>query len=223
MISPSPISLKLYAIIFAVALGAQAAWLLAAEFIRSPMPFFPSNKDEIEFAIAHRNTAATAAWIGWPRGDLWADYAISADAELVGSINTNASNNEAQFVTNRAVAIAPYDARVWLLLTAINARQGWKDDKTLAQLKMSYYTSPNDVRLIPLRIQLATQSPAIIDGELQDLVAHEIRTIILHKPAMKQSIAIAYRGASPNGRRFIEEKLADFDRNLLAELRATRP
>jgi hypothetical protein len=223
MILRSPVSLKLYAIIFAGVLGLQAAWLLAAEIIRSPIPFFPSNRAEVEYVTAHRDPAATAARIGWLRGDFWVDYAISADAELLNNIDAHVANNEMKQATTHAAAFAPYNSRVWLLLAAINAQLGWTDDKTLAQLKMSYYTSPNDVRLIPLRIQIATQSLTITDDELQGLVGHEIRTIILHKPALKQSIAIAYRGASPSGRHFIEGKLAEFDPNFLTELRATRP
>jgi hypothetical protein len=223
MNSHSPISLRLFAIIFAGILGLQAAWLLATELPRSRMPFFPSNKGEVDDVTVHRKSAAAAARIGWLRGELWVDYAISVDAELIGNTIANVSNDEAKLVTDRAVALVPYDSRAWLLLAMINAQQDWKDDKTLAQLKMSYYTSPNDVRLIPLRLQIATQSRAINDDELQGLVAHEMRTIIRHTPDMKQSIAVAYRGASPTGRHFIEEKLTELDPGFLTELRATRP
>jgi hypothetical protein len=88
---------------------------------------------------------------------------------------------------------------------------------------MSYYTSPNDIRLIPLRIQIATRSDSIADEELQNLVGHEIRTIVVRAPTLKPVIATAYRRASPPGRSLIEAKLAEFDPKFLTELRATKP
>jgi hypothetical protein len=219
----TPISFRLYAIIFAVVLGLQAAWLLSAELMRVPLPFFPSDKSEIEYASAQRDRAAAAAWLGWLRGDLWADYALTADSRLLNDVPASAANDKTKPVSERALALASYDARLWLLLSAINAQSGWKDDKTLAQLKMSYYTAPNDTRLIPLRMVTAMQSQAIGDEELQGLAEHEIRTLTLRKPELKPIIVMAYRGASPAGRRFIEEKLAALDRKFLIELQTTRP
>jgi hypothetical protein len=219
----TPLSFRLYASIFAVVLGLQAAWLLSAELMRVPLPFFPSDKAEIEYASAQRGRAAAAAWVGWLRGDLWADYALTADSRLLNDARASAPNDKAELVLERALAVAPYDARLWLLLSASNAKSGWKDDETLAQLKMSYYTAPNDIRLIPLRIAIAMQSQAIGDEELQVLVEHEIRTLILRKPELKPVIAMAYRGASSAGHRFLEEKLAVLDRKFLTELQATRP
>jgi hypothetical protein len=222
MTSPSPRLLRLCAIIFAGILAVQAAWLLTAEFTRVPMPYFPSTKADLEFATAHRNAAAVAAQLGWLRGDLWTDDAIAADAGLLNDAGAQVSDDAKQ-ITEHAAAFAPYDSRVWLLLAAINARLGWKDDKTLAQLKMSYYTSRNDIRLIPTRIQIAAQSPAIKDDELQGLVTHDVRTILLHKPNLKPIIAIAYRGASQAGRHLMEGVLAELDPKLLSELRTPKP
>jgi hypothetical protein len=223
MMTRAPISFRLYVTIFAVVLGLQAAWLLSAELIRVPLPFFPSDKTEIEYMSAHRDRAATAAWIGWLRGDLWADYAFTADSRLLNDAGARAANDQTELMSERALARAPYDSRLWLLLSAINVESGWKNDKTLAQLKMSYYTAPNDTRLIPLRIPIALQSQAIGDEEMQGLVAHEIRSLIQHKPELKPIIAMAYRGASSAGRHFIEEKLAELDRKFLIELQAIRP
>jgi len=200
----APLSFRLFATIFAVVLGLQAAWLLSAELMRVSLPFFPGDKTEIEYALAQRELAAAAAKVGWLRGDLWADYALAADSRSLNDVPAATASDMTELMSERALAFAPYDARLWLLLSAINARSGWKDDKTLAQLKMSYYTAPNDTRLIPLRIAIAIQSQAIGDEELQILVEHEIRTLILHKPELKPVIVMAYRGASPAGRRFLE-------------------
>ncbi|HLI93996.1 MAG TPA: hypothetical protein VKU83_10315, partial [Puia sp.] len=183
-----------------------------------PLPFFPTDKTEIDYASAQRDRAAIVASLGWPRGDLWADYALSADCRFLNDVPASTTIDRTEPVSEHALALAPYDARLWLLLSAINAQSGWKDDKTLAQLKMSYYTAPNDIRLIPLRISIALQSQAIGDKELQELVEHEIRTIIMRKPELKPVIATAYRGASAAGRAFVEEKLAVLDRKFLTDL-----
>lgn len=223
MMTRASISFRLCVTIFAMILGLQAAWLLSAELMRASLPYFPSDKSEIEFVSLQRNRAAAAAWVGWLRGDLWADYALTADSRLLNVVGARAANDKTELVSERALAVAPYDSRLWFLLAAINAQSGWKNEKTLAQLKMSYYTAPNDTRLIQLRIPIALQSQAIGDEEIQGMVAHEIRGLVLHKPELKPIIAMAYRGASSAGRRFIEKKLDDLDRKFLIELQATRP
>ena len=214
-------------IVFVVVLGLQAAWILIPEIIRKPLPYFPASQTEINTLIEHRDAAVAAAKVAWVRGDLWVDYALTADAGFLISIDKitrspNETEAESRQIAEHAAAHAPYDARVWLLLSAINAKSGWKNDKALAQLKMSFYTSPNDIRLIPLRMRIATRLESIADDELQNLIEHEIRTAV-RKPGLRSIIATAYREASPAGRQFIEAKLAVLDPNLASELRAGRP
>ena len=230
MISRSPNRLRLYATIFAAVIGLQSIWLLGAEMTRPTLPFFPTSQAEAKIIATHHAAAAAAAWIGWPRGDLWVDYAMTEDAALLGDIESGitsnaaqGANNEIYSTTEHAAALAPYDSRVWLMLAATNTQPGLQSNKILAQIKMSYYTSPNDIRLMPLRIQIATRSSVTADDELQSFVESEIRTIILHNPNLKHAIALAYRGASPAGRRFLEGKLAELDAKFLAELQAAKP
>jgi hypothetical protein len=151
------------------------------------------------------------------------------DAPIIGNIergmgsNLRPANAELHLLTERAARLAPYDSRAWLMLAANNAKPGQQPDKALAQIEMSYYTAPNDIRLMPFRIQIAALSSAIIDDELQSLLENDLRTIVLSHPELKQSIAVAYRGASPAGRRFLEAKLADLNAGFLAELQGTKP
>ena len=220
--------LRRYALAFAVILGLQAIWILAAESFRQPLPYFPTGQAELNAVAAHSDTALTAARIGWIRGDLWADYAATSDVGIINDTNNlhaNSKGTHAQMrqITEHAASFAPYDSRIWLLLAASNAQSGWKDDKTAAQLKMSFYTSPNDIRLIPLRLRIATQSDAVVDDEMQYLIEHEIRTIVLNKPNLKLTIAFAHRAASPGGRQLIEKTLDGIDPKYSAELRATKP
>ncbi len=229
MISRSANRLRLYTAIFAGVLGLQAIWLLAAEITRASLPFFPTSDAEAKTVAAQNAAAAAAARIGWPRGDLWVDYAMTEDAVLLGVIesgiisNAQGSNDKIYLMTEYAATLAPYDSRAWLMLAATNIQSGSKSSEILAQIKMSYYTSANDVRLMPIRIQIATRSSVIADNELQSFVENDIRTIILQKPDLKRAIALAYRGASPSGRRFLEGKLAELDPKFLPELQGGKP
>jgi hypothetical protein len=191
----------------------QAAWLFSVEVFRPTLPFFPTGQSEVDYAASQRSKAAAAASVGWPRGDLWAEYALAADSKLHVS-----APDEGEPVSVKALATAPYDARLWLLLSRLNAQLGWKDEKTLAQLKMAYYTAPNDTRLFASRLQSAMQPQAAGDDELRPLVAHEISAIIMRKPELKPVIADVYRTTNASGRLLIEEQLTSLDRAFLAEL-----
>jgi hypothetical protein len=84
---------------------------------------------------------------------------------------------------------------------------------------MSYYTAPNDVALMALRLLIATHSEAISDLDLQLLVSAEIRTIVRNRPELKPAIAAAYRNALEPGRQFIEATLRDLDPEFFATIR----
>jgi hypothetical protein len=84
-------------------------------------------------------------------------------------------------------------------------------------LKMSYYTGPSDLRLLPLRLLVATHSQALGDAEVQQLVRRDLRLLLAH--GQQLAIAEAYRGASPVGRRFVEQTLGEIDPAYLGSLR----
>jgi hypothetical protein len=214
----APKSFRIYAGAFAVVLGLQAAWLLSAEALRPALPFFPIEKSEIDYAVSQSAKAMTAARIGWFRGDLWADYALTTTNPSPAAD----SAGDEEPASARALAAAPSYARLWLLLFWRNAQSGWKDDKTLAQLKMAYYTAPNDVRLFPSRLRGALQPQAAGDDELKPLVAHEISAIVMRKPELKPVITDIYRTTNAAGRRLIEEQLMAVDRAFLAELQTPK-
>lgn len=225
----SPILVRSCAAGFAVVLGLQAALILGAELTRPKMRFFPGNGTEANAAHTHNSSAATAAWIGWPRGDLWTDYAVTANASVIGEIedgtisSPSSLNKGAPRVAEIAATLAPSDARAWLLLAMDNAQAASNAGKALAQLKMSYYTSPYNDELFPLRIQVAARSPSIADDELSSFVEYEIGVVLRHKPSLKRAIASAYRIASPAGIRFFETTLAKLDPKYLAELKISKP
>jgi hypothetical protein len=213
-------------LVYACILAVQAAWLMAAEFIRPKLSYFPQDKGSEQRASAARSAAVTAASIGWARGDLWTDAALEISSGVIGEVvgesdsEMTSIRRRANAVARRAAGLSPHDSRIWLLLAALESRFDWPSE-TANRLKMSYFTGPNELALIPLRIRIATRSMAITDAELQTLVAQEIRTVILRHQDQKPFLLAAYRDGSAEGKQFIEATVRDLDKNLLAAIRAS--
>jgi hypothetical protein len=215
---------KLGAAIFAAILGIAATWLLLVELVRPTLSGLPIDGSPAKAAVAPVGAAAMAAWIGLIRGSLWADYAetlapnLSAASTGWDSPAMLAALNSARAAAVRAVELAPHESRAWLLIAAVDVFDSRRN--VAGPLKMSYYTGPNELSLIPLRIATTMRSAAIAEPEVQVLAAGEIRTIITRKPDLKRFLIAAYRNALPEGRRFIEGQVNELDPALLTSLRA---
>jgi hypothetical protein len=237
MASPSQVPFRLAVWGFAAVLAVQAMWLLAVELVRPRMPYFPSDQAAAELAQSKRAQAGWAAALGVVRGDLWADYASSLAGGMIGDLlgfgaaqaaQTSASQTsaaqasasaDAERAALRAARLAPHDARAWLLLAAAASRPDRLNRDVGEPLKMSYYTGPDEPELMALRIRVATRSDAIDDGDLQVLVAQDLRAIALRRHELKPAVVAAYRYAVPAGKQFIEATLAKVDPAFLAALR----
>jgi hypothetical protein len=225
---PSPsFWFRISVLIFAIVLAVQAAWLTAAELTRPTLPYFPKNKVEEENAARAGSAAILAASIGLVRGSLWIDAAIALSSGVASNIakvstaEMKESIDYARAIAERAARLSPHDSRIWLLLATLDSRLNRTAREIADQLKMSYYTGPNELALMPLRIRIATGSTAIGDADLQILVAQEIRTIVLRHQDQNSSVLAAYRDASPEGKQFIESTVGDLDKGLLETIRAT--
>ena len=213
-------------VIFAGILAVQAAWLLAVDYVRPTLPYFPQDKVGEQEALAARSFAVTAASIGWIRGELWTDAAIALSTGLTSATAEEhdaqmlPQRNQARAAAQRAVRLSPHDSRAWLLLAALDSRFDWPDDDA-NRLKMSYFTGPNEFDLAPMRIRIAVHSSPIGDAELQSLVKQDIRSIVLRHQEQKSSLLAAYRDASPEGKEFLEATIGDVDKDFLATLRAS--
>src|SRR5713226_6809384 len=62
---------------FAALLGLQATWILVAELTRPALPAFAPDAEAAAAAATRRSAATAAARLGWVRGDLWADCALT--------------------------------------------------------------------------------------------------------------------------------------------------
>lgn len=209
-------------LVFAFLLACQAIWILTAELAR-PSRVDISGKSR-SAPLANRKATALAASLGFVRGDLWAEYALT----YFGLFYPNAGNSmtgpqlktieQAAAVAERALALAPHDARIWLVVAGADLRLA-STHKADAALRMSFYTGLNETELIPLRLFLAVNSEGLIENDLQQLVRHDIRTIITRKPELKSAISAAYRDAPALGRKFLENTLKQIDPTMLDKLR----
>jgi hypothetical protein len=210
---------------FASVLALLAAWLIAAESLRTSIPTMPQNSDQASSTARERTRSTWAARLGLIRGDLWAESALTfSDLLWTDARPQNAEVDQVVFDSARrtaeaALADAPHDARIWLLLAGLDARFDFLNRKAAGALRMSYYTARNELALAPVRLIVAVRSEALADSELRDLVQHDIRTIVTRSPNLRPVIRDVYLNALPNGRTFMDEVLKELDPEFLATLR----
>jgi hypothetical protein len=208
--------------LLAIVLGVFGLWIFAAELTRPRLSYFPSNPEEASAIYALRGSAIKAAQVGMVRGDLWVDAAIATAAPLLfgaGSSRDKASQPDLEsmrMIADRAARLSPHDSRVWLVLAGLEFGEG-HDRRGAEALKLSYYTGPDELLLMPARLRLAVGSDASSNEEVQILVPQDIRRIV-RRLDLKPSIALAYQQALPKGRAIIEAALKEADPNLLATI-----
>jgi hypothetical protein len=212
---------RLVTIGFAVVLGAQCIWLLLAELSRPGLSQLPTDPQSAAIAAKQRNDANWAAGIGAIRGDLWAQSAYTYSDLLWASSSSQSdlrqSLDRAGERVDRAVRYGPHQAGVWLLLAGLAQHHPWSNIDPKEALRMSYYTGPSELPLIPLRLSVAVHLDDLSDSELQQLARRDLRVLIAHqgKPAVVQ----AYQSATPAGKRFIEQAIGETDPTFVDSLR----
>jgi hypothetical protein len=211
----------------AALIGIVALWVMTSELMTPRVPYFPASPKDAAALAAAQDLATTAAEVGMIRGDLWATAAVTRAAPLLfvatgGAAAPPAQNDveKARVIAERAARLAPYDSRVWLLLAGLNVRLGADNAKVAELFKLSYYTGPSELSLIPLRLLLTVQSDTIADDELASLVQLDIQHIITERPDLKPAIALAYQNARPKGRDLIASTSAKLDPDFAATLAA---
>jgi hypothetical protein len=212
---------RMATLVFAVVLGAQSIWLLLSELSRPGVISMPTDSQSAAFAAKQRNDATLAARIGAVRGDLWADSAYTY-SDLLWANSSNSSENTPSLALvrgtlDRAVRYAPDQPGAWLLLAGLASRYRWSKLDSAEALKMSYYTGPSELQLMPLRLVVTVQLDTLNDGELQLLARRDIRLLFAHqgKPVVIQ----AYQSATPAGKHFLEQAIGEIDPTFVEPLR----
>lgn len=218
------------ALTLALLLGIHSLWVLAAELMRPGFALESAFPPRVlpQDINSKRLTANIAASIGFVRGDLWSERVLVDAANVIGdqasptnSLPTDGTE-AVRIAAQRALSSRPIDSRIWLVLATISSSRSEQHERANQQLKMSYYTGPNDKTVIGYRLKFAMDSHALDNADLREAVRREIRTILLRASDMRSAIVSAYRKAQPQDRQFIESIVAATDPNFVATLRTAQ-
>ena len=218
MNQPSHSAFRLATSLFAMLLGVQCVWLLLAELSRPGISRLPTDAASAAAAQNGRSNARWTARIGAIRGDLWAESAFTY-ADLMWSDRSGGADlAQAYSSVNYALTAAPHQSSVWLLLAGLESRYQLPGIDGKEALRMSYYTGPSELELMPLRLWIAVHSDAFSDIDLRDSVRREVRQLFSHQ--QKSALVAAYNAAPSVGRQLIEQVIREIDPSAAEALRA---
>ena len=215
--------------LFGVFLSAQAAWILLAERHRLNHIRLPVDGKTATIALAEQDKIKQAASLAVVRGDLWAESAFTYGSQLwidraIWLDAGDQLNTEALKTLTRALRYSPHRGDVWLMFAALADKYKWSGYQPSLLLKMSYYTAPNELALLPLRLNASLHAKGVIDDvEVKDMVRRDISVILTRAPALKPALVAAYRSALPQGKVFAERVISEIDPGYLGVVRAGYP
>ena len=214
---------------FSVFLSAQAAWILLAERHRLNHIRLPVDGKTATMAFAEQDKIKQAASLAVVRGDLWAESAFTYGSQLwtdraMWLDAGDQLNTEALRTLTRALRYSPHRGDVWLMFAALADKYKWSGYQPSLLLKMSYYTAPNELALLPLRLNASLHAKGVIDDvEVKDMVRRDISVILTRAPALKPALVAAYRSALPQGKVFAERVISEIDPGYLGVVRSGYP
>jgi len=213
---PPQAPFRITMLLLTTVVGIYCIWLLLSELTRPGVIDLPVDPQTAAIAAKKRAYASWAAQIGVIRGDLWAEYGYTFANLLWKNSSSDPdparSLEFARGTLNRAIRYAPTKAGVWLLLAGFAS----KFPEATEALRMSYFTGPSELSLMPIRTFIAAQMPTL-DADMQQLARRDVRILLTHQ--QKPAIVQAYQVASPFGKRFIEQELGERDPSFVQTLR----
>ena len=213
--------------LFGLLLITQAAWILSAE--RYSQDHFWSSTEKNAGSIgARREEIRKAASIAKVRGDLWAQSAFALVAQPwtdpAAELDHDHIREPALNASARTLRYSPHRGDAWLMLAALADRYRPAGYDTGALLKMSYYTAPNELGLLPLRLHIALHGDVVVsDPELREMVKRDINLVVSRQPALRPALVAAYRTASVDGKILAERLISEVDPGYLKTIRAQYP
>jgi hypothetical protein len=169
--------------------------------------------------------AGWAAAISPFRADLEANYAstvalmaLRPDNAVLSSADAQ-TNADAQDDIIRVLKAAPHNSELWLLLALLQTQHKAGSRQIIEALKMSYFTAPNDVQMMPLRLYAAAVSSALSDPDLKELARGDVRLMLIRQPDLKPFVLFAYRRGSSLGKTFLENTVQSIDPEFISVLR----
>lgn len=158
-------------------------------------------------------------------GDLRGGNLASTARPVAGGTATSTAEGGTPPVALNAFADAlhysPLRGDLWLMLAAISKAYGSARYDPVALLRLSYYTAPNDLALLPLRLTVALgTNSAVNEPELRELIKRDIKIVVANQPALRPAIVAAYQSASADGRSFADGLVSELDPNYLQNMHA---
>jgi hypothetical protein len=218
MNQPSHRVFRAATMLLAIVLGVQCVWLLFAESARPGIYRLPTDAAAAGAARNKRIDGGRAAMIGAIRGDLWAEYAFTYADLMWSDAGSGAILAQARSSLDHALADGPHQSGAWLLLAGLALRHRLPGIDAKEAVKMSLYTGPSELDLMPLRLRIAAHSDAFSDIELRVSISREVRLLIAHQ--QKSAILAAYNAASSGGKQFIEQTIREIDPSAVESFRA---
>ncbi|BBO05397.1 MULTISPECIES: hypothetical protein [Bradyrhizobium] len=209
----------------AVALIAQTVWLLA-------QPSYPGGLP-VE-ALVPNDASRQALLRVLPQNSLRSDGDLRsgrpAAAPQPAANGAAASRPEfgvhpaAPTVLAQALRSSPLRGDLWLMLAALSREQRSVEYDVAALLKLSYYTAPNDLALLPLRLTAALGEASVVsDPELRELVQRDAKIAFARQPALRPALIAAYQSASAEGKALVDNLISEWDSAALQSMRKEGP
>jgi hypothetical protein len=212
--------------LFGLLLSTQAAWILLAERYRPTHRQLPLAGRTAAVGLAEQDKIKQTASFAAVRGDLWAESAFTYGDHLWvdHAIDLNAEDKlstDAIKALTQTLRYSPHRGDVWLMFAALADQNKLSGYQPSSLLKMSYYTAPNELALVPLRLNVSLHAKGLIeDTEIQDIVRRDISVILTRAPAVRPALVAAYNSAPPQARIFAERVIAEIDPGYLRVVRA---
>jgi hypothetical protein len=213
----SYLQFQIFAWIAVVSLGLITAANLTIDALKFGASIL-LDKPGLSPLAANVDQVCLASAINFDRTEVQVDCALARSMQALDASDPKQHelNEQAQAIVIRTLSNAPHESRLWLALALL--RSGVNQPHGDA-LKMSYLTGPLSLDLIPRRLASAVSSDALVDEDLRELTAGDIRLILTARRDIQGAIVGAYLQASSIGKKFIEEKTSVLDPQFSSSLR----
>jgi hypothetical protein len=215
---------RVAAIVVAVLTAGYAFASVFPEIFSPRPPALPADLSK----IAVQAPGPAAQWVAAIapfRPDLEANYAstmalmaLRPDDAALSAADAQRNLNSQEDVV-RVLKAAPHRSELWLLLALLQIQHKSGGRQIIEALKMSYFTAPNDVQLMPLRLYTAARADALSDPDLKELARGDVRLMLTRQPDLKSSVVLAYRHGSSLGKMFLEDTVQSIDPEFVSVLR----
>ncbi|WFU39408.1 hypothetical protein QA640_34370 [Bradyrhizobium sp. CB82] len=208
----------------ALIIGCYAMVSALAEVMALEPTTFPADAAKISSRWTG-NVPSSLAALSLFGSDLESNHALIAALQAIQSgqqePRTVRSTKHVDAVdrVRRTLSISPYNPELWLALALLQTQRDPHDPVVVEALKMAYFVAPNDARMMPVRIDIASRFDALAIPDIKDLVRNDVQLILTRRPLSKSALVSAYRRASDLGKAFLEDAVESIDPSFLVTLR----